>query len=285
MQYFQILTCNEALGTCCTDYALATVLDIVRKFFNIFQLVVPILLIVGLTIQLIKLVTNPDEKGGGKKVINRIIAAVICFFIPVIVDVVLGMISQTSTFKIADCWEHAKISSEVSRANQATYIDPNEDRPKNSFLIDPEAYETGTPPEDANDTGNGLSTLKGSQIVVYAKKFVGQKYVYGGQWNGELPYTPTDCSGFVQGVFRHFGINLNRTTSTQWAAKSTYKLVSPTDIRAGDLIMYDGHVGILTGIGTEVIHAKGSKWGVVIDKDYRTCSSKAILGIMRINGV
>ena len=109
--------------------------------------------------------------------------------------------------------------------------------------------------------------------------------MYGGQWNGELPYTPTDCSGFVQGVFRHFGINLNRTTSTQWAAKSTYKLVSPTDIRAGDLIMYDGHVGILTGIGTEVIHAKGSKWGVVIDKDYRTCSSKAILGIMRINGV
>ena len=49
--------------------------------------------------------------------------------------------------------------------------------------------------------------------------------------------------------------------------------------------MYDGHVGILTGIGTEVVHAKGSKWGVVLDKDYRTCSSKAILGIMRINGV
>ena len=65
MQYFQILTCNEALGTCCTDYALATVLDIVRKFFNIFQLVVPILLIIGLTIQFIKLVMNPDEKGGG----------------------------------------------------------------------------------------------------------------------------------------------------------------------------------------------------------------------------
>ena len=285
MQYFQILTCNEALGTCCTDYALATVLDTVRKFFNIFQLIVPILLIIGLTIQFIKLVMNPDEKGGGKKVINRLIAAVVCFFIPVIVDVVMGMISQTATFKIADCWEHAKIASEVSRAHEAKYIDPNKDRPKNSFLIDPEAYETGTPPTDANQTGNGLSTLKGSQIVVYAKKFVGQRYVYGGQWNGELPYTPTDCSGFVQGVFRHFGINLNRTTSTQWAAKSTYKLVSPTDIRAGDLIMYDGHVGILTGIGTEVIHAKGSKWGVVIDKDYRTCSSKAILGIMRINGV
>ena len=38
--------------------------------------------------------------------------------------------------------------------------------------------------------------------------------------NGELPYTPTDCSGFVQGVFAHFGISLPRTTSTQWAAKT-----------------------------------------------------------------
>lgn len=285
MQYFQILTCNDALGTCCTDYALATVLNVVRKFFNIFQLVVPILLIIGITIQLIKLMSNPDEKGGGKKVINRLIAAVICFFIPTIVDVVLSMLSQTSTFKVADCWEHAKIASEVSQANQATYINPNKAGEKKSFLIDPEAYETGTPPTSSTDTGNGASTLLGTQIVVYAKKFVGQPYVYGGSWNGELPYTGTDCSGFVQGVFKHFGISLNRTTSTQWAAKSTFQLVSPTDIRAGDLIMYDGHVGILTGQGTQVVHAKGTKWGVVLDDDYRTCSSHAILGIMRINGV
>ena len=283
MQYIQILTCNDALGTCCTDFALAAVLDVFRKFFNIFQLVVPILLIVGVTIQLIKLMNNPDEKGGGKKVINRIIAAVVCFFIPVIVDVVLGMISQTSTFKIADCWELAKISSEISQTSQATYIDPNKEQKKTSILLDLDLFkgQTGTRPEP----GNGQASLLGSQIVVYAKKFVGQRYVYGGTWNGELPYTPTDCSGFVQGVFSHFGIKLNRTTSTQWAAKSTYQLVSPSDIRAGDLVMYDGHVGILTGIGTEVVHAKGSKWGVVIDPDYRTCSSHAILGIMRINGV
>ena len=288
MQYFQILTCNDALGTCCTDFALASVLDVVRKFFNIFQLVVPILLIVGVTIQLIKLMSNPDEKGSGKKVINRIIAAVVCFFLPMMVDVVLGMISQTSTFKVADCWELAKISSEVSQANKATYINPYKDEERKSILIDPSLYKPGTPSNPTGSDpqpGNGQASLLGSQIVVYAKKFVGQRYVYGGSWNGELPYTPTDCSGFVQGVFKHFGISLPRTTSTQWAAKSKYQLVSPADIRAGDLVMYDGHVGILTGIGTEVVHAKGSKWGVVLDPDYRTCSSHAILGIMRINGV
>lgn len=275
----QILTCTDTLGTCCSDYALATVLDIVRKFFDLFQMIVPILLIIGVTIQLIKLMSNPDEKGSGKKLINRIIAAVICFFIPVIIDVVLGMLSQTSTFKLADCWEQAKISSEVLQANQTTYIsEPN--KPKQSILIDPEAYKNGIPPQ-----GNGQSTSLGTQIVDYAKQFVGQKYVFGGRWNGELPYTGTDCSGFVQAIFNHFGIKLTRTTTTQWADTATYTLVSPTDIRAGDLIMYDGHVGILTGNGTEVVHAKSTKYGVVLDKDYRTCSSHAILGIMRINGV
>ena len=123
MQYFQILTCNDTLGTCCTDFALATVLDIVRKFFNIFQIIVPILLIIGVTIQLIKLVNDPERKNGIKEITNRVMAALICFFIPVIIDVVLGMVSQTSTFKIADCWELAKISSEISQAGKARYTE------------------------------------------------------------------------------------------------------------------------------------------------------------------
>ena len=63
-------------------------------------------------------------------------------------------------------------------------------------------------------------------------------------------------------------------------------------------------IGIITGliVGPETVEVSNSMYGffmgiivlcltqffthgVVIDKDYRTCSSKAILGIMRINGV
>ena len=133
--------------------------------------------------------------------------------------------------------------------------------------------------------GSSRGSATGQAIVQYAKSFVGQQYVWGGTWNGEVPYTGTDCSGFVQGVYRHFGISLARTTSEQWADTSKYNVVSSNDIRAGDLVMYDGHVGILTGNGTEIVHAKGAKWGVVLESDYRGCSSHAIRGIMRIKGV
>lgn len=292
MRYFQILTCNDTLGTCCNDYGLVTVLDIMRKFFDLLQLVVPILLLIMCMVQLAKMMANPDDKKATKQIFTKVIAAVMCFMLPVLVDTMLGLFGSNDTFQVAACWEQAKISSEVARLQNSTYIDKNDNRERHSVLIDPDKFQTGTPPPDTGNgtgsggqPGNGPATATGTNIVNYAKQFVGQRYVWGGTWNGERPYTGTDCSGFVQGVFRHHGINLSRTTYTQWADKSKYTLVKPSDIRAGDLVMYDGHVGILTGNGTELVHAKGSKWGVVIDKDYRTCSSHAILGIMRINGV
>lgn len=284
MHYFQILTCNDTLGTCCNDYGLVAVLDIMRKFFDLLQIFVPILLLIMSMVQLAKMMANPDDKKISKQIFTKVAAAVMCFMLPMFVDTVLGLFGSNETFQVAACWEQAKISNEVTKLQKTTYIDKNDNRKRYSILINPDEYKTGTPPENTGGS-NGPATATGRNIVNYAKQFVGQRYVWGGTWNGEKPYTGTDCSGFVQGVFRHHGINLTRTTSTQWADKSSYTLVSQNDIRAGDLIMYDGHVGILTGNGNEIVHAKGSKWGVVTDPDYRTCSSHAILGIMRIKGV
>jgi cell wall-associated NlpC family hydrolase len=283
MSLFQILECNDTLGTCCNDYGLVSALDVSRKVFNLFQIIVPIILIVFSSIQFIKLVVNPETKNGLKSVYNKYLAAAIVFFIPIIVNVVLGMMPET--FEVAACWEQAKISAEVVRTQSNSYISPT-DKTTSPILINSDEYKKGeAKTSDGSLTGTGEGSATGQAIVAYAKKFVGQQYVWGGTWNGELPYTGTDCSGFVQGVFKHFGINLTRTTYTQWADTSSYTLVTSGSIKAGDLVMYDGHVGILTGNGNEIVHAKGSKWGVVTDSDYKSCSSHAILGIMRINGV
>jgi len=285
MSLVQLLECNDTLGTCCNDYGLVNVLDIFRKFINLVQIIVPILLIVWSCVELVHLMANPEDKKGLKPLFNKYIAAVICFFLPIFVNVVLGMMPET--FSVSACWEQAKISAEVVRSQKNTYISAD-DETQSPFLINPDDYEEGNerkkPTPAGGLTGAGQGSATGKSIVQYAKSFVGQRYVWGGTWNGELPYTGTDCSGFVQGVFRHHGINLTRTTYTQWADKGKYTLVSG-EIRAGDLVMYDGHVGILTGNGNELVHAKGSKWGIVVDPDYKSCSSHAILGIMRINGV
>ena len=284
MSLFQILECNDTLGTCCSDYGLVLALDAFRKVLNLIQIVVPIILIVMSCVELIKLVGNPEEKKGLKSLINKYIATVIVFFVPVIVNVVLGIMPDT--FSVSACWEEAKISAEIVRSQKNTYIKAG-DETLSPILNDPSEYDPGVEREkpSSGSSGSGEGSAKGKAIVEYAKSFVGKRYLWGGNWNGELPYTPTDCSGFVQGVFKHHGINLPRSSSAQWNAKGMYTLVGSNDIKAGDIVLYNGHVGILTGNGNEIVHAKGKKWGIVVDSDYRKCSSHAIRGIARIKGV
>lgn len=285
MPLTQILDCNATLGECCSDKSLVTILDLARRILEIIQLAVPIMLIIWAAFEFMKMMQNPDDNKGMKRLINKFLAAGFVFFIPMVVNIVLSL--MPSTLNLTACWMEAKVSSEVSHSANYKYV-PIESREKLKILQDSSAYEKGVPEENHNSNSSNSGAVRsgsatGQAIVEYAKSFVGNPYVFGGTWNGERPYTPTDCSGFVQGVFRHHGIILQRDTVSQWADTSMYTLVNPNDIRPADLIMYVGHVGILTGNGTELVHAKGSNYGIALDPDYRY--SSAIRGIMRIKGV
>lgn len=99
---------------------------------------------------------------------------------------------------------------------------------------------------------------QGEKIIAYAKKFMGVKYVWGGN-------TPKgfDCSGFVKYVYNNFGIDLNRVAADQ--AKQGTK-VSKSELKEGDLVFFDtngglnyiNHVGIYIGNG-RFIHASSSR--------------------------
>ena len=241
-QFFQILDCNEVLGTCCTDYGLLNILDIIRQVMDLMQLVVPILLMVALAIQFTQLLINPDDNKKKKSLLNKFIAALIFFFVPFLVNLALGVLpDDMDTFQLGACWDTARISREVLKEQNSTYVSTTNKTPSAFIITDFPDIQGG-----GSGSGTGEGSTTGRAIVAYAREFVGEDYVYGGSWNGERPYTPTDCSGFVQGVFAHFGISLPRTTYAQWAATDTYTLVTDGNIRAGDVVMYDGHVGILT---------------------------------------
>lgn len=276
MKYIQILNCSSDLGSCCSDAALIGIIDIIRKALDLFQIVVPILLLTMIIFQLVKLVINPDEKNGLKKITNRIIATVIVFFLPILVNLLINYLPAGENFQFSACWRTARDMNELQRSSSHKY--KGKDELKRKKLINNEESSKAT----TNKAGQG--SYQGQAIVNYALRFVGQRYVYGGTWNGSIPYTGTDCSGFVQGVYKHFGINLARTTSAQWNDKSKYTLVNENNIRAGDLVMYSGHVAILTGNGNQIVHASNPKSGIKLTNDYHY-GGQSILGIMRINGV
>ncbi|MEK6263954.1 MAG: NlpC/P60 family protein, partial [Clostridium sp.] len=94
------------------------------------------------------------------------------------------------------------------------------------------------------------STPSSSGVIAYAKTFLGTPYVYGATGPNSF-----DCSGFVQYVYRHFGVTTGRTTGNQI---NHGQYVSRSNLQPGDLVFFGSgtphHVGIYLG-NNSYIHA------------------------------
>jgi hypothetical protein len=98
-------------------------------------------------------------------------------------------------------------------------------------------------------TGITPSVDLGQAILAYAVQFKGLPYIYG----GENPNSGFDCSGLVQYVYKHFGIDLPRVTDQQVTVGTQFH--DPSQLQVGDLIfsnwagdaVYPGHVAIYAG--------------------------------------
>lgn len=293
MELFQLLACNGDLGTCCSDYSLVGILSVTRRVVGIIQFVVPFILIIAGTVQFTQLTVNPELKDGFRKLLNKIIAAIIIFMLPVLVDAVIGV--SSNEYSVISCWKQSRTISVETLFSGGNYMASNDDDELPAWS-DPISLgmvtSMGSEYRDTVETGGkvassgsvGAST-RGQEIVNYASQFIGEEYEFGGYWDGEIPYTPTDCSGFVTAIFRHFGINLPRGVNMFGYDTSLYDEVAESEMQAGDVIMYNGHVGIYTGTGKEMIHAASTRLGVIKSDDYSMCSSHEILGFLRIKGV
>ena len=89
-------------------------------------------------------------------------------------------------------------------------------------------------------------TGSGNNVVSFAESLIGVPYVYGGT-------TPSgfDCSGFVQYVYGHFGVNLPRTTTQQ---ENCGTQIPVSQAQPGDLYFWGNkgsayHVAICIGNG------------------------------------
>ena len=114
MNWFQILaSCTSDFSNCCSDYGLAVFLHIFKTVMSLIQIIVPIVLIVMCAIDFSKLVINPDDnnKAKSKGLLNKFLAAVIVFLMPIIVNAIIGTMVDSfdgaKGFDVISCWDAA----------------------------------------------------------------------------------------------------------------------------------------------------------------------------------
>ena len=129
------------------------------------------------------------------------------------------------------------------------------------------AAGTGNPAGEHTQQADGTAEVQetavvdsqeyaGQAVIDFACQFIGNPYV----WGGTSLTNGADCSGFVQSVYANFGIALPRTTYEM--VNAGYE-VSYDQALPGDLVLYDGHVGLYMGDGT-IVNAMNEAQGIGI---------------------
>jgi cell wall-associated NlpC family hydrolase len=170
-------------------------------------------------------------------------------------DQVIVETTEEETEEVTQATE--KATEAATQATEAATKATEKTTEKTTQATEKATEATTTTTQAATDK-NGVS---GSDIVAYAKQFLGNPYVYGGSslTNG------TDCSGFTMSVYAHFGYYINRTSSSQ---VSNGVAVSLSALQPGDLVFYApsgtvNHVAIYIGNG-QIIHASSPSTGIMI---------------------
>lgn len=176
---FEVLLTIEG----CSSPALGVTLSILKRILGLIQLFVPIILIIAGVIHLIKLMSNPEEKKSLTKVKNSVLAAIIVFIIPILMNIVMGLLDDTTT--LSECWNNIHIES-----GEPTYVETDdtaksgiyngEYEPGNRVLIEGNAMQIGDVIWDSNDVTK-ISNLTSTQLV-------GILNAYGGNAKNFIPY-------------------------------------------------------------------------------------------------
>nr|DAP48634.1 MAG TPA: 43 kDa tail protein [Caudoviricetes sp.] len=126
--------------------------------------------------------------------------------------------------------------------------------------------------EVISSSSGGSSSSKGAKIIEIAKTKLGCKYV----WGATGPNT-FDCSGLTQWCHKQVGISIPRTSGQQ---RGSGKKISKANAQLGDIVCFEGHVGLYAGNG-QMIHAPNSQKPVKYDNCFSGYWGSRVIDIRR----
>ena len=149
----------DMVGTC-GNPALANLFNIAQRIITIIQILAPILAIVALGINLTKSVMNPDDKKNFSMYKNWIIALVMVFAIPILVNATMGILGED--YDISACWNNAK---NANTSGNSTYKPVNNNKPSGPINTTPDSYDKGSSGNNNNNNSNNTSSNSNNSVT------------------------------------------------------------------------------------------------------------------------
>lgn len=120
----------------CNNYAIVSLFVIAKRIFTIIQILAPILAIIGLGINLIKSVIDPNRKNNFSMYKNWLIALIAVFAIPTLVNATMGILGEN--YSISSCWNNAE---QIYKPGDSKYNDSNAGERSGAVNISPSDYD------------------------------------------------------------------------------------------------------------------------------------------------
>lgn len=115
------------------DETLSFIFVVIKNVMLLINIICPILLMIGLGKNFIFLMSHPEDKKGLAKLKNSIVAFLLVFFIPLILNVTISWYDNTYNFSL--CIESAKYEG-----GDTEYLEVNDEKKKN-FIIPSSEYD------------------------------------------------------------------------------------------------------------------------------------------------
>ncbi len=144
--------------TSCTDYGIVPIIKIIRNIFMILQIIGPTLAIVSIMKICLEAVIASDMKmiiEQRNKIRNSVIALLITFFLPIIVNLTMSITLMQNTFQVAACWDEA---NNIKLGGYGEYKGDDKkggDDGVDTLIINPKEYEGKGTKDNPNGNSGG----------------------------------------------------------------------------------------------------------------------------------
>ena len=236
----------------CGSVGVANLITILKNILNIIWIITPILAILFLVINLTKIMINPEEKKLPNKIKNILIALIIVFMIPTIVNAFMYMLDDSTS--ISSCWKDASVKSNLKETS--TYQEPVSNLPKNQIIVNKDDYEKGDE-RKADNTTTISKLIEGAKKAAQHTYSNGYHYGDAHSWDGtnmkdDNGKNTVSCdrgvglSLYYAGLTNTDPYKLTLTVlDKELSSKGWKKITNYNELQPGDIVYYKNPDGSL----------------------------------------